>query len=60
MTQNFENWTVAYLTRLIEVLVNLKEIKNLKEDSTDGVIKFYVQLFLLDLSQGLIETMNQG
>lgn len=60
MTQNFENWTVAYLTRLIEVLVNLKEIKNLKEDSTDGVIKFYVHLFLLDLSQGLIETMNQG
>ena len=60
MTQNFETWTISYLTRIIEVLLNLKEIKNVNDDPSNPnyQIKFYIQLFLLDLLQGLIETIN--
>ena len=60
MTQNFETWTISYLTRIIDVLLNLKEIKNVNDDpyNPNYQIKFYIQLFLLDLLQGLIETIN--
>ena len=35
MTQNFETWTISYLTRIIDVLLNLKEIKNVNDDPSN-------------------------